>query len=410
MEVSTPTGEHLKVMQGNFSELKQIIEIKDNESTEDFLDRNSVDENKMLSKQHSVFDIKNAIDFLIYSQHLANVLYLTEQFENYKTTMTKQYEDVCAQIATLEKRFELKTPKKVFKKLIPSFVKPKIGVLYQHHPKKMKIPAKYRRYYPTRTPLISIVTPSFNQGDFIERTMASVLHQRYPALEYIIQDGGSTDDTFKIIQRYKDSLKHWESQRDNGQAHAINLGFQHAHGEIMGYLNSDDILLPGTLEYVAKYFEENPKVDVVYGHRILIDEFDHEIGRWVLPPHDNDVLSWADYIPQETLFWRRRIWKKIGERLDESFQFAMDWDMILRFRDAGAKFVRLPRFLGAFRVHVHQKTSAEMSKNGIKEIERLRTRCQDRKVSHYEVSANTRRYRLKHLIYHNLYKMGILRY
>ena len=82
-------------------------------------------------------------------------------------------------------------------------------------------------------------------------------------------------------------------------------------------MNSDDLLLPGTLNYVAGYFEKHPDVDVVYGHRVLIDEYDREIGRWVLPPHDDEILSWADYVPQETLFWRRRIWDKTGAAMDE---------------------------------------------------------------------------------------------
>lgn len=412
MEVGVSVSDPgIKIVHGNFSEIKQTMETM-TDSKEDLLNLDpSIGENKTLSVQHSILEIKNAIDFIVYNQHIMNNLQIIRQFEDYKTEMNKQFENMCTKFSALEEKIQAKQIKRsFFKKCVPSFAKPKIGVLYQHPPRRLKIPAKYRKHCATRTPSISIVTPSFNQGDFIERTINSVLHQRYPALEYIIQDGGSTDNTSQVINKHKKWLKHWESKPDNGQAHAINLGFQHAHGEIMGYLNSDDMLLPGALEYIAKFFEDNPRVDVVYGHRILVDEFDYEIGRWVLPPHDNEVLSWADYIPQETLFWRRRIWKRIGSQLDESFQFAMDWDMILRFRDAGAKFARLPRFLGAFRIHTHQKTSAEMSKNGIKEIERLRTRCQDRKVSYYEVSANTRRYRLKHLLYHNLYKIGLLRY
>src|SRR5262249_23541680 len=144
---------------------------------------------------------------------------------------------------------------------------------------------------------------------------------------------------------------------DEGQTQAINLGFQHTSGEIMAYLNSDDLLLPGSLAYVAGYMAAHPEVDVVYGHRILIDECDDEVARWVLPRHDDRVLTWANFVPQETLFWRRRIWERVGGTLDASFQFAMDWDLILRFREAGARFVRLPRFLGAFRVHARQKTS-----------------------------------------------------
>src|SRR5207302_369335 len=148
-------------------------------------------------------------------------------------------------------------------------------------------------------------------------------------------------------------------------ANGLNVGFEHATGEIMAYLNSDDVLLPGALNYVANYFREHPEVDVVYGHRVVIDEYDQEIGRWVLPGHDDEVLSWADYVPQETLFWRRRIWEDAGGMIDESFRFAIDWDLLIRFRDAGARMARLPRFLGGFRVHPHQKTSKEMADIGV---------------------------------------------
>src|SRR6202162_2378644 len=99
----------------------------------------------------------------------------------------------------------------------------------------------------------------------------------------------------------------------------------------MAWLNSDDIMLPGALAYVATYFNQHPGIDVVYGHRILIHENDQQNGRWVMPGHNYDLLSWADYIPQETLFWRRRIWDKVGGRVDESFRFAMDWDLLVRF-------------------------------------------------------------------------------
>ena len=106
----------------------------------------------------------------------------------------------------------------------------------------------------------------------------------------------------------------------------------------MAWLNSDDLLLPGALFYVAEYFRKHPEVDVIYGHRIIINEDNRETGRWVLPPHNDNMLQWADYVPQETMFWRRDLWDKVGGYVDESFQFAMDWELILRFRNAGAVF------------------------------------------------------------------------
>ena len=211
------------------------------------------------------------------------------------------------------------------------------------------------------------------------------------------------------MERYGPRLAHWESAKDNGFVQAINLGFRHASGDIMAYLNSDDLLLPGVLNYVARYFVAHPDVDAVYGHRVVIDEFDAEIGRWVLPHHNDEVLSWADYVPQETLFWRRRMWEKVGGSVDESFRFAVDWDLLVRMRDAGAKFARLPRFMGAFRVHPHQKTSAQITEIGEQEMACIRERCHGGPVSHALVYWNVRPYLHKHVVYNKPYPAGILR-
>jgi glycosyltransferase involved in cell wall biosynthesis/2-polyprenyl-3-methyl-5-hydroxy-6-metoxy-1,4-benzoquinol methylase len=291
------------------------------------------------------------------------------------------------------------------------WVAPRLGVLYQYNPRPLLIPPSYRTARPPAAPpLFSIVTPSYNQGRFLERTIKSVFDQGYPSLEYIIQDGGSRDESQEILERYRPRLKHVASAKDSGFVNAINRGFAHATGEIMAYLNSDDLLLPGALSYVANYFVKHPDVDVVYGHRVVIDEYDAEIGRWVLPPHNDAVLSWADYVPQETLFWRRRVWDTIGGSVDESFRFAVDWDLLVRLRDAGAKFARLPRFLGAFRVHPHQKTSAEMAEVGEQEMARIRERCHGSTVSHALVYWHVVPYLRWHVVYNKLYRAGILRY
>ncbi|MCR4289242.1 MAG: glycosyltransferase [Candidatus Scalindua sp.] len=288
----------------------------------------------------------------------------------------------------------------------------RLGKLCHYPPIPLEVPL---RYYTTRCsveplPAISIVTPSFNYAAFLKRTIESVLEQNYPKLEYIIQDGASTDDTEVILKRYRTQLYHVESRQDKGQANAINLGFAHATGEIMAWLNSDDLLLPGTLHYVAEFFATHPEVDVVYGHRILIDDNDQEIGRWVLPRHDDRILNWADYIPQETLLWRRRTWDRVGGYLDESYQFALDWELLLRFQAAGAKMVRLPRFLGAFRVHTAQKTSAQINETGRQEMGRLGIRCHGRSVSGTEIGLHIRPYLAWSVFYHELYRLGVLRY
>ncbi len=236
--------------------------------------------------------------------------------------------------------------------------KPRIGRLRHYPPKRLEVPASYLTTpLPERAPTISIVTPSFQHGRFLERTVRSVLDQGYPALEYFVQDGGSTDGTLAVLERCDAELDGWVSERDSGQAGAINRAFARTSGEIMAWLNSDDLLLPGSLAYVGAYFADHPEVDVVYGNRIMIDDHDGQVGTWILPEHDDLALTLADYVPQETLFWRRRIWDAAGG-LDPSFGYALDWDLLLRFRSAGATMVRLPRFIGAFRIHDEQKTSS----------------------------------------------------
>jgi GT2 family glycosyltransferase len=287
-------------------------------------------------------------------------------------------------------------------------LRPRLGNLNQHPPRQLKLPRPYTSRLPVeRLPSISLVTPSFQQAHFLGRTIDSVLGQGYPKLEYFVQDGGSTDGTTEVLRRYHDRLTGWQSEKDQGQSHAINLGFARTGGEIMAWLNSDDLLMPSALQRVGEYFAQHPEVDVVYGHRILIDEEDREIGRWVLPGHDDSVLSWADFVPQETLFWRRAIWEKAGGQIDESFRFAMDWDLLLRLRGAGARMVRLPWFLGAFRIHEAQKTSAQINEVGMAEMARLRQRVFGRDVSWEQARRGLMPYMAKHVAHDLAYRMKV---
>jgi GT2 family glycosyltransferase len=277
---------------------------------------------------------------------------------------------------------------------------PRLGRLYHHAPVPLEVPAAYLKTRPpTPAPTISIVTPTFQHGRYLERTVRSVLDQRYPALEYFVQDGGSTDQTVEILRRYGGQLAGWASESDEGQADAINRAFRRTTGEIMGWLNSDDLLLPGALACVASYLASHPEVDVVYGDRVLIDDSDGRVGIWVLPPHDDSALSLADFVPQETLFWRRRLWEKIGGAVDTSFSYALDWDMLLRFQEAGAQMTHLPQFLGAFRVHDAQKTSTA-SATGELEMDRLRERIHGRTISHAELNSRLRPYLMRHVALH----------
>lgn len=292
-----------------------------------------------------------------------------------------------------------------------TFLDPRLGILEQYPPRKLKIPKKYlRTKWRTQYPSISIVTPSLNQGVFIERTIESILMQNYQHLDYHIVDGGSKDATLNILGSLDKPSISWCSEKDSGQANAINKGFRKTKGDIMAYINSDDMLLPGSLHYVAGFFFKNPKIDVVYGHRIIIDENDFEIGRWVMPRHDNEVLKWVDFIPQETLFWRRRIWEKAGGCIDEKYDFAMDWELILRFRKAGAKFRRVPRFLGEFRRHSQQKTSKQIEKQGEIEMQQLRKRSIGYQTDYEEINKNIRSYMNAHKLLTKLHRVGILSY
>ena len=176
----------------------------------------------------------------------------------------------------------------------------------------------------------------------------------------------------------------------------------------MAWINSDDFYLPGTFAFVADFFARHPEVDVIYGHRLLVDETSREIGRWFLPKHNDEVLRLNDFVPQETMFWRRRIWNKVGG-LDPSFQFAMDWDLLLRFEEAGAQIVRVPYFLACFRIHSAQKTSSSLHNTGQREIDLLRARTNGRTLGPGELenSPHLLRYLRRSAFFEFMWKLGI---
>ena len=175
-------------------------------------------------------------------------------------------------------------------------------------------------------PKISIVTPSYNQGQFLEETILSVLGQNYPNLEYIIMDGGSTDESKEIIKKYADDLYYWVSEKDSGQANAINSGFKISTGEILMWLNSDDILMPNILHKVAAKCMKNENI-LYFGNCI---HFKNSVdglfcfGSNVKKQHENIKLIAADYIIQPSSFWSRKIWEEVGE-LSEYVHFVFDW-------------------------------------------------------------------------------------
>jgi len=220
-------------------------------------------------------------------------------------------------------------------------------------------------------PKISIVTPSFNQGDFLEKTIQSVLKQSYPNLEYILIDGGSQDNSLEIIKKYKDKFNYWISEPDRGQSHAINKGFARSSGEIMGWLNSDDTLLPDALNIVARTFSKYKDIDVVFGDNLGINE-NSEIKYFALgKPIKKFSICYFNTIPQETLFWKRNIWEKSGAGLDEALHGAMDYELGVRFYIKNAKFFYIPKFLGTERFHAGAK-SGRMKKRMLEEYHMIR--------------------------------------
>lgn len=280
----------------------------------------------------------------------------------------------------------------------------------QHEPRPIT-PERFPRSRKSaaQLPKITAVTPSFQHARFLAATMQSVVEQPGVRLDYIVQDGGSTDGSIELIRRLEGRLKHWASEPDQGQADAIVRGFRHldcGRDDVMMYLNSDDLLMPGAARYVAEFFAKHPEVDVVYGHRVLIDEDGREVGRWFTPRQRCDDLRLHDLIPQETLFWRRRIWDRVGG-IDPSFQFALDWDLVLRFAAAGARFARVPRFLGMFRLHVQQKSQAQLEAKGIPEMERLRLRTLGRPPTEEEMHLSMRRAQFDSALLRALWQRGV---
>ncbi|HZT19170.1 MAG TPA: glycosyltransferase family 2 protein [Dongiaceae bacterium] len=286
-------------------------------------------------------------------------------------------------------------------------LRPRLNRLRQYPPRALRLsPPRPARADPAGLPTLALVTPSYNQGAFIAATIESVLAQGYPGLRYVVQDGASDDGTRAVLERLGSEVE-WRSEPDGGQADAINRGFARVTGEIMGWINSDDLLLPGALAHVGGFFRAHPDVDVVYGHRIVIDEQGREIGRWVLPRHDPRALAYTDYIPQETMFWRRAVWEAVGP-LDASYHYAMDWDFALRAQRAGFRFRRLPRFLGCFRVHAEQKTTSRHDELTC-EMARLRARHFGRPVSQREISRGVRAYVVRQIAWDWGYRLGWLR-
>lgn len=208
-------------------------------------------------------------------------------------------------------------------------------------------------------PLVSIVTPSYNQAQFIEETLLSVKGQDYPNLEHIVIDGGSTDGTVDILRRYEDEYNlRWISEPDEGQSDAINKGFRMARGEIIGWVNSDDTYMPGTLHKVVAYLSDHPDTDWVYGDGYTIDSDSYVLSVWKAHPFDlKALLCEGQFICQPAAFYRRSAIETVG-LLDQTLHFTMDYDFFIRL-GSQCQAAYLPELLATRRLTSEAKSLAQ---------------------------------------------------
>jgi glycosyltransferase involved in cell wall biosynthesis len=207
------------------------------------------------------------------------------------------------------------------------------------------------------SPRFSVITPSYNQGLFLEQTILSVLGQNYSNLEYIIIDGGSSDNSIEIIKKYQERLFYWVSESDRGQADAINKGFRKATGDILCWLNSDDMFLPGVLSYIASNLDVDQPM-ILTGSSIRYSETHNGIstsGHNIIKDFNELMLTDVDYIMQPSTFWTRKTWEQVGN-LNNEYHFIFDWEWFLNAQIKGVVIKPTIKTLSIYRIHTGNKT------------------------------------------------------
>ena len=219
-------------------------------------------------------------------------------------------------------------------------------------------------------PKISIVIPSYNQAAYLEETLKSVFCQNYPNTEVLVLDGGSKDGSIQIIEKYAPKLAYWVSKPDGGQTPALIDGFQRTTGDIQCWLNSDDLLTPGSLRVIGEAFRNRPDVDVVFGDAIWMDASGRHLRVQKEIPFNRFLwFHTYNYIPGMSTFWRKSLYERVGG-LDPTFNLAMDADLWIRFSDAKAKFLHVKEILSKTRFHPEQKTR-KLNQQSQSEIQKI---------------------------------------
>jgi hypothetical protein len=250
-------------------------------------------------------------------------------------------------------------------------------------------------------PKISIVTPSYNQAHFLERTILSVLNQNYPNLEYIVADGGSTDCSVEIIKEYEKYLTYWTSEPDNGQSDAINKGFARSTGEIQAWLNSDDTYLPNALHSVAGLFSEYPDVDMVYGRCNIVDGSERILRETKTMPFNPSNYAYRLFtLPQPAAFWRKGTFLQAGP-LNVENHTCMDYELWIDFIKNGANIVYTHRLLANFRLHPESITgSGRYNEQHRQDVSRLQRDVLGHDPSQLETLLRRLLLVIKHPLYH----------